>query len=817
MEIESNRPSLDECHLDHSYANCPTFEGMSQLYPATSWKEAFPLGNGRLGALVYGRISREVLTLNHERLWGAAVNKNLPDVSAKLSQVRQALDEGRYAEAEKMYPDALRASGYTGARASAYMPGPDLAIKSMVSSGFRNYKRHLNFSKAEASVEWTSGQISHRRRMFVSAADSILVCDLRLPSGAGPAHEISLSPHNLRDAFLQNLTLLPLDPVVTNIEFPDGAGVAVDLGNGCRYAAAFQLRGVSSVSYRDGVVSCEFGRSTLLLCSVAPIDGPESLDAASLYERLCAINGNYRELFQRHHDRHQTAMGGLHFSLGCSKFERAQSNEELLLKAYSGDLPEALAERLFHYGRYLLVCSSRPGGLPAHLQGLWNGDYSPPWLSSYFNNENLQMSYWQALPGNLAENVLPVFDLYESRLDDFRTNARNLFGCRGILLPLYMSPENGLQKDLQSHVIYWTGAGAWLSQMYWEYWLFTRDREFLQKRAIPFLKEVALFYSDFLNGCVRNGKTVIYPGNSPENRALPHKTAVCINATMDVALIREVLGNLIAGLAEVGESNSEFTDSLRSTLATLPDYEIGRDGALREWVHADFEENHNHRHISHIYPFFPGHEFAPEPANPWFQAVKRSVEKRMTIGIGDQTGWSLAHLANIYGRLGEGEKAWECLAHLAQSCLGSSLFTYHNDVRGMGVTMDFFYGLGPALQLDAILGLPAAIMEMLLHSSPDSLRVLPSLPTRWKSGSIKGLRTRCGVEVALRWDQSKGIVDIRLHAVRESNLRLHVGFAESAILLSLRRGEIREIRLPLGLDKSSTSLSTSETFPTTSP
>jgi alpha-L-fucosidase 2 len=771
--------------------------GMFQLYPASSWKEAFPMGNGQLGALVHGRIAREVITLNHEWLWGGAVMKELPDVSSHLPKVRKALDEGRYWEAEKALPGALREAGYAGARASAFMPGPDLVIRSLACSGFRDYKRRLDFSTAEASVEWASGNSLHRRRMFVSAIESVLVCDLQLPAPLAELHEISLTPHSMRDAFLQNLTLLPLEPTVRHVEFADGAGTEVDLGNGCRYAAAFQLRGVSGLAHRDGVLVCEFGPSTMLLCALSPMEGPQAASASELYEKLCAVEGDYEEIFKAHSQVHQIAMGGIGFNLGCDESEHNRSNEELLLEAYSGDLPDALAERLFHYGRYLLACSSRPGGLPAHLQGLWNGDYCPPWLCAYFNNENLQMSCWQALPGNLAGALLPVFDLYESRMEDFRTNARNLFGCRGILLPLYMSPENGLQKDLQSHVIYWTGAGAWLSQLYWEYWLFTRDRGFLEKRAIPFMREVALFYSDFLQGCVQHGKTVIYPGNSPENRALPHKTAVCVNATMDAALVRELVANLISGLEELGEDKSEFTDSLRSMAANLPVYEIGEDGALREWMHPEFQENHNHRHISHIYPFFPGHEFAPDPGDPWFQAVHRSIEKRMKIGIGDQTGWSLAHLANIYGRLGEGEKALECLAHLAQSCVGSSLFTYHNDVRGMGVTMDFFYGLGPALQLDAILGLPAAIMEMLLYSSPDTLRVLPSLPQGWKQGSICGLRTRCGIEVALGWDQSSGLVNVQLHAVRSASFRLYVGFAGDAVQqLSLSAGETRDFCVP---------------------
>ncbi len=737
--------------------------------PARDWREALPLGNGSLAALVFGRTAAEIITFNHENLWGGANTLPLPDVSDALPEVRAALAAGRYQEAEGLLEERLVRAGYGNAFSGAYMPGPDLLIRSHSTLGYYDYRRVLDLATGEVTVTWLAGETPRRRRSFVSEADAMFVQDCGVPQGHASRHDIHLEPHNLRDTFLNGLVRTAISPEVASHEFPAGAGVAVDLGNGCRYIAAFCLRGAKSLTHHDGITTSDLGPEAMILCSVEPADGTHRGDVAALYSTLEGCRGTYEELFARRFAGPRVR-GRVEFSLNCSPFEESRSNEDLLLEAFSGRLPKVLVERLFHYGRYLLAASSRPGGLPANLQGKWNGEYAPPWSCAYFNNENLQMTYWQALPGNMGAALLPVFDLYESLIDHFRENARQLFGCRGILLPLYNSPFNGRQTDLQSHVLYWTGAGAWLAQLYWEYWLFTRDRDFLAKRAVPFMREVALFYEDFLQ-IDANGRAVISPGNSPENRSVPHLTSVCIDATMDVSLVRELLTNLLTAGAELGTVDPASEDWER-ILSSLPDYQMDETGALREWLHPDFGENHQHRHISHIYPFFPGHEIPPDPAHPLFAAVRQAVKQRMKLGLAEQTGWSFTHLANVFARLGEGAQAHECLAHLAQSCLGTSFFTYHNDTRGMGVTMDLIWGLAAPLQLDAILGLPAAVMEMLLYSSPDEIRLLPALPETWSQGHFAGWQTRCGVEVACRWEH--GLIEIHLHAVRAAAFRLGI-------------------------------------------
>jgi alpha-L-fucosidase 2 len=760
--------------------------------PARDWREALPLGNGSLAALVYGRTAREVVTLNHEKLWGGASTLPLPDVSDALPDIRRALADGHYQAAENLLAERLVHEGYYAASPGAYMPGPDLLMQSHGMLGFSDYGRTLNMAEGEVTVTWVGGGFDRRRRSFVSEADAMFVHDCGVPEGDASRHDLHLEPHDLRDSFLNELNRTAISPEVVRHEFAAGAGIAVDLGNGCKYIAAFCVRGARHLAHHDGILTCDFSPEAMVLCSVEPVGGAHDGDVAALYFTLESRQGSYEELFARRFVGPRVR-GPVEFDLGCTMAERTCSNEGLLLEAFSGRMPKVLVERLFHYGRYLLGASSRPGGLPAHLQGKWNGEYAPPWSCAYFNNENLQMSYWQALPGNMSAALLPVFDLYESLMEDFRENARNLFGCRGILLPLYNSPFNGRQADLQAHVLYWTGAGAWLAQLYWEYWLFTRDRDFLTSRAEPFIREVALFYRDFLQ-IGTDGKAVISPGNSPENRALPHLSSVCINATMDVALVRELLTNLLAANRELGKIDTA-ADEWKRILKALPNYQVDETGAMREWLHPDFGENHQHRHISHIYPFFPGHEIPPDPEHPLFGAVHEAVKQRMTLGLAEQTGWSLTHLANIFARLGEGTQALECLARLAQSCLGNTFFTYHNDTRGMGVTMDFVWGLVAPLQLDAIFGFPAAVMEMLLYSSPEEIRLLPALPNDWASGRFAGWQTRCGVEVACRWD--KGMIEVDLKALRAAAFRLSIKRHDGSWLvrnISLACGEMQSLR-----------------------
>jgi alpha-L-fucosidase 2 len=316
------------------------------------------------------------------------------------------------------------------------------------------------------------------------------------------------------------------------------------------------------------------------------------------------------------------------------------------------------------------------------------------------------------------------------------------------------------------HVIHWTDAAGWLATFYYDYYLFTGDQDFLKNRAVPFMKEVALFYEDYMVKD-ENGKNMFFPGQSPENQPVDNPVKVQINPTMAVAIAKEVFGNLVQA-CELLDMEAEGVKRWKQCLANMPAYKINEDGALCEWLHPDFKDNYEHRHQSHIYPLFPGQEITQESDPKLYEACKVAIEKRLTIGLKSQTGWSLAHMANVYARLGDGERAMEALNILARCCLGQNLFTYHNDWRHMGATLTTTWGRTSPFQMDANFGIAAAVTEMLCGSNADMLRVLPALPIDWSTGEFHGMLTRVGVRTSAQWDMTKKEIKLSLVAERDT-------------------------------------------------
>lgn len=726
-----------------------------QALPARDWREATPLGNGRLGALVHGRASDERVALNHEALYNWALRGDLPDLSAHLPELRRLLADGRFAEAENLYPDLLKASGYVG-RSGKFFPAFDLRLRCATDGAFRDYARELDLERGVCTVRWIDDGGAWERTAFVhcarraddkAGANGPLVLRVRR-DGAPFSVAASLPRHDLIDfpgygGWDDFSTEARGRAVLSTVRTPDGlhfSGMArlLDTDGAVRPAPALLV--VEGATFVD------------LLVDVRDVPlGFDEFEAA-----LARFDGeSFGSLLAAHAASFSGRFGATHLALAPPDAPQ-ESNERLLLDSYSGAVDARLVEKMADFGRYLLLASSGFGcARPANLQGVWNGDYSPAWAAAYFFNENVQLMYAQALRGGMPETLLPLFDLLDRFKDDFRTNARRLWGCRGILLPVFMGDRSGLKDNFQPHCVHWTGAGAWIASFHWDYWLWTGDRAFLRDRAWPFLREVSLFYEDFL-APGPDGLLHAAPAISPENKPTVDGLAengVSADPTMEIALVRELLTNALAAAAELGVEDAQ-TARWREMLGRLPSYRTRPDGALCEWIDPRFGDNDRHRHLSHLYPLFPGREIAPHRDPALFEAARRAAEARLATGIADQTGWSLAHLACVWARLGEGDRALGCLEMLLRCCTGPNLFTRHNDWRGMGVTLEALHGTQPAIQLDAAYGFAAAVQEMLLGADETSLRILPALPSRWTRGSVAGLRAPGGLRVDLEWGDS---------------------------------------------------------------
>lgn len=772
--------------------------------PATRWEDALPVGGGLTGAAVYGSIHQETILLNRQDVWLPLWPRpTVPDMAAHLPEYRRLLESGRYEEADRFWKAKLAEQGWPEVfYTNPFCAGFDLRLEQEVEGAFESYSRRLDMRQGIASVQWSvPGVGEFSRELFVSRADDLVVLRVRGPRGqvgvkaAFDQHPLmednrktnhyarAYEPEEipLRTATRAEGGWLTLDgrfteKMLTGSDRPTGKGfgaVAKVIARG-RVAKM----GSCEVCWHNGkVVSVRNADEVLIVARV--FNGcakPQAVrDARAAIERAPR---SYESLLKRHISQHRRLYQRLEFKIA----ERAEvTNETLLEAAYQDRVDNALTERMFKFGRHLMISSTHPTGRPPNLQGIWNGDYVPAWSSDYTLDENIQMMHWAVMPGNLPELMEPYFALLESTIRDWQTNARRFFGCRGIYAPLRQS-DHGLLPEMMPYLIWFAGAG-WLAQPFHDYYLFTGDRKFLRDRAVPFLKQVALFYEDFLYEG-KDGKLTICPSMSPENTPhMPGATTIAINPTMDVAVCREVLGNLSAACELLGIERAGVR-RWRAMLAKLPAYEVNQDGAMREWLRPELKDNYHHRHQSHVYPLFPGSEITRETSPRLFEACRVAVEKRLVIGIKSQTGWSLAHMANIYARLEEGDKALQCLDLLARACTGVNLWTYHNDWRKQGVTMDT--GKLPPFQMDANLGLTAAVLEMLAFSvcsdaarsaaerrSPEVLiKLLPALPSRWERGSVRGILCRGGVELDMQWDLAKRELTATLTSPREQTVTI---------------------------------------------
>ncbi|MBD3184275.1 glycoside hydrolase family 95 protein [Candidatus Poribacteria bacterium] len=735
--------------------------------PATRWQDASATGNGSVGAMMYGQIRTDVILINHEALYYPRDHRKLLDVSDKLPELRNLIDQGKYQEAAKLMPrvHAERGGmqeGSTSDYTDPYQPFCDISLRTSTDGPFSKYCRGVDFETGRVWTEWSDNTGHLTRDLFVSRANDTIFMRIKGDKPGMVSHALRICQYDASGQHEGVFTSKGLKPAEYSTNAEDN-GFLVFTG---RYQDKYDFGAVGKVTIINGKMRSDRGEivvegadEVLMKVKLFIRENPEEA-VPGLKEELETDETNFDEALAKHTALHGEIFNRMKLNL-CEPSD--MTNEELLLASYGEEIPTALIQNIFDYGRYLLICSSSSSGWPANLQGIWNGDYMPAWNSDFHTDENIQMNYWQALPGNMADLTLCYFDYFERYLNDYRDNARKLYGARGILVPIAQTTHGIAFPTIWTN---WISAAGWLGQLFYDYFLFTGDRDFLAKRAVPWLKETALFYEDYLYEG-EDGKMIFSPSLSPENVPSGQGMGLLtINATMDVAVCREVLNNLCEA-CELLNIEQDGVSRWRGILSKLPEYEVNEDGAIREWLYPGFKDNYHHRHQSHIYPIFPGLEVTEETNPEIYEACKIAVEKRLVIGLTSQSGWSTAHMANIYARLGDGNRALECLEILSKSSTGPNLFTYHNDWRNMGLSL---YSKNPPFQIDANFGMAAAIIEMLVFSKPGIIKLLPAVPDKWNSGSIKGVACRGGVLVDMEWNFYKGFVKAGFISKRDQDI-----------------------------------------------
>lgn len=735
--------------------------GMTVSRAAERWDHAMPTGNGRVGALVFGNILHETILLNHDSLFIRSEKPVLPDVSQYVPEMRQMIAEGRYDEAKSFFQNKID-ENYKYRGPDSFHPAFDVIIDMPDAGQITHERRHVNFETGEVSVSWDQNGVTYQRKVFVSRSEDVAAIQISALKPGMVNCQIGLLPTGLRREELgdgKNVRVprfpmsrtspkIKLDevPIAFNLSAEqdtidllatyDTGGSYCMVGGEYGGCAGVVVKGGSSAT-SELHVSAEKADEVLVLVKL--FANEESNAAVNrIHRELGQLSPNYSELLERHTKLHRELFLRATLDLGGQDDFRRLSNEELMDKCRQKQGLNAMMERLFDFGRYTLICSSGSKGMPANLQGIWNGEYGPAWASDYHTDINIQMNYFQVLAGNMAEISLPYFGLYESLLEDLHTNARNTYGSRGILVSICGGTTHGLMYG--SAFTSWTAGAGWLAQLFYDYWLYTGDRDFLEKRVVPYMKEVALFYEDFLiEGS--DGRYIFSPSMSPENTPQGQKVHWAINATMDVAVARELLSNLCTACDLLGIEESGIR-RWREIITKLPNYEINEVGALKEWIYLDLHNNDEHRHLSHFYPVFPGWEITQERNPELFQACRVALREKMS-KMGHPCTWTYAQAAITYARLEQGELACAALeAITGKGHLLPNLLTT-------------LYENNPLMQFEATSGIPAAIMEMLIFSEPGLIKLLPALPENWPVGSVKGIRTRGGFEVDMEWKGGK--------------------------------------------------------------
>ncbi len=724
-------------------------KGFVSWLPAPKWEDALLTGNGTMGAMIMGNPFEEKIILNHALLFIPNEKPVIPpDMTSHLDEIKKLSLEGKYKEVAELGVQIWKDAGYGDKKwTDPYVPTAEITIDMPVSN-VEKYQRMVNFETAEATVEWKDKSGFYSRKTFASRADSVIVTQIKGSEKINTEIFLHQYPHSweqsqlIRELIEKSETHIEDGFMHYHVAYGKPHSHSPD-GYDCLLKV---ITKGGSAEQHGGKMQIKDADEVIVLTGIEPYKKNNTNTLNVLKNRLNNASKEYVQLLENQINTHGKLYDRVKLDLHETSTEKEMTSETLVSSVKKKSTPGIL-QRQFEAARYNILCST--GTNPPNLQGIWSGTWTPGWCSDFTHDGNVEVAISNLLNGNMPELMMAYFNYHEKLLGDYKTNAKQFYGARGIHVPSHTS-THGLNNHYDETwcMEYWNGGAGWTASYFYDYYLYTGDKTFLKNHAFPFMNEALIFWEDFLT-MGEDGKYIVVPSYSPENNPLEHRWQNCINATMDVMIVKELTRNWISAAKILGVSSKEIKKK-EEFLSHLPDYQISEDGVLKEWLWKGLTDNQAHRHASHLYGLYE----VPDPeilaSEDLQNAVQKTINERMKIRKQQQGGemaFGMCHLGFAAVNIHDKATAAEILEYLSRFYWTNSMATTHNP--------------GELFNMDISGGIPSLMTRMIVNTRPGYISIFPAKPDDWATGELSGVLARGNICIdKISWNEEKAIVHL---------------------------------------------------------